>query len=67
MSPNNHNATVSSLRTRFIRISPSYRTIYRSFEIVLEWKLVHWIGIQIQYSMQIPLLQENIQSDMNYI
>jgi len=29
---------VGSLRTRLIHISPSYWTIYRSFEIILEWE-----------------------------
>ena len=46
-------------RLRLIHISPSYQTVYLSFEIILEWVLrlklfsnVHWIGIQIQCSMQ---------------
>jgi len=29
---------VSSLCTRLIHVSPSYRTIYRPFEIILEWE-----------------------------
>jgi len=36
-----------------IHISPSYWIIYRSFEIILEMETLHWIGIQIQCSMQI--------------
>jgi len=27
------------MRTRLINISPSYRTIYRAFQIILEWEL----------------------------
>ena len=46
-------APVSPLSTRLIHISPSYWTIYRSFEIILEWGTVHWLGIRSQYSMQI--------------
>jgi len=30
---------VSPLRTRLIRIGPSYWTIHRSFEIILEWEV----------------------------
>jgi len=30
---------VNPLRTKLIHISPSYWTIYRSFEIILEWEL----------------------------
>jgi len=28
---------VNPLRLRLIHISPSYQTVYRSFEIILEW------------------------------
>jgi len=30
---------VNPLRLRLIHICPSYRTVYRSFEIILEWVL----------------------------
>jgi len=30
---------VSPLRTRLVRIGPSYWTIFRSFEIIVEWEL----------------------------
>jgi len=43
---------VNPPRLRLIHISPSYQTVYRSFEIILELGTVHWIGIQIQCSMQ---------------
>ena len=46
-------APVSPLSTKLIHISPSYWTIYHSFEIILEWGTVHWLGIRSQYSMQI--------------
>ena len=39
--------------TRLIHISPSYWTIYCSFEIIPEIETVHWVEVQIQYSMQI--------------
>jgi len=39
--------------TRLIHISPSYWTIYRSFEITLEMGTVHWIELQMQCSIQI--------------
>ena len=41
-------------RLRLIHIRPSYQTVYRSFENILEWALSdwNWIGIQIQCSMQ---------------
>jgi len=43
----------SPLLTRLIHISLSFWTIYRSFEIILELGTVHWIGLQIQCSIQI--------------
>ena len=44
---------VSPLLTRLIHISPSYWTILRSFEIILEWELC--IGFQIQCSIAVVL------------
>jgi len=44
---------VSPLRARLIQISTSCWTIYCSFEIILEMVTVHWIGLQIQFSIQI--------------
>jgi len=41
---------VNPPRLRHIDIRPSYQTVYRSFEIILEWVL--FIGIQIQCSVQ---------------
>jgi len=43
---------VSPLLTKLIHISPSYWTIYCSFEIILKMGIVHWIGLQIQCSKQ---------------
>jgi len=43
-------APVIPLRTRLIHINPSYWTLFRSFEIILEMRAVHWIGFQIQCS-----------------
>jgi len=57
---------VSPLLIRIIHISPSYSTFYLSFEIILEMGTVHWVGLQIQCSMQIHCFK-NIQSDMNSV
>jgi len=40
--------SIGPLHTRLIRIRPSYWTLYRSFEIILEIGVVHYIGLQIQ-------------------
>ena len=40
-------------------ISPSWWTIYRSFEIILKMGTVHWIGLQIQCSIQIHCFKKN--------
>jgi len=42
---------ISLLLTTHVHISPSYWTIYRSFEIILETGTVHWIGLHIQCSV----------------
>jgi len=42
---------VSPMLTRFIHISPSSGTSYRSFEIILDVGTFHWIGLQIQCSV----------------
>ena len=44
--------TVNPSRLRLIHSSPSYQTVYRSFEIILEWVLSIALEIQIQCSMQ---------------
>jgi len=41
----------SPLLTPLVHISPSYWTIYRSFEIILKMGTVHWIGLHIQCSI----------------
>jgi len=41
---------VNPLRLRLIHMSPSYRTVYRSFEIILKWVLS--IGLESKCSMQ---------------
>jgi len=41
----------SPLLTTLVHISPSYPTIYRSFEIILEMGTVHWFGLYIQCSI----------------
>jgi len=49
------------LRTRLIHISPSYWTIYRSFEIIIERELS--IGLQFKYNvLKNPLLQKTVSS-----
>jgi len=50
---------VSPLLTRLIHISPSYSTTYCSFEIILETEAVHWIGLQIQCSIQIHCFKKH--------
>jgi len=57
---------VSHPLTRLLHIIPSCWTIYCSFEIILEMRTVHWIGIQIQCSIK-SISLKNIYSDMNYI
>jgi len=56
-------APISPLRARLIQISSSYWTIYRSFDIVLEWEL-DWNSNPMLYAN--PSLQKNVQCDMNY-
>ena len=56
--------TVHPLRVRLIHISPSYQTVYRSFEIILEWVLS--IGLEFKFNVLCkPIASKNIQSDMN--
>jgi len=50
---------VSPLLTRVIHINPSGWTIYRSFEIVFEMGIVHWIGLEIQCSVQIHCFKKH--------
>jgi len=51
-------------RLRLIHISPSYQTVYRSFEIILEWVLS--IGLEFKSNVVCkPIASKNIQSDMN--
>ena len=57
---------VNPPRLRLLHISPSYQTVYRSFEIILEWVLsMDWNSNPMFYAN--PLLQKNIQSDINKI
>ena len=43
--------SASPLLTMLLHISPSYWTIYRSFENILEKGIVHWTRLQIQCSI----------------
>jgi len=55
---------VNPPRLRLIHISPRYHTVYHSFQIILEWVLS--IGLEFKSNVLCkPLLQKNIQSDMN--
>jgi len=54
---------VNPLRLRPIHISPSYRTVYRSFEIINGYCSLDWNSNPMFYANS--LLQKNIQSDMN--
>ena len=55
---------VNPPRLRLIHISLSYQTVYRSFEILLEgYCLLDWNSNPMFYAN--PLLQKNIQSDIN--
>jgi len=47
------------LLTRLIHINPSCWTIYPSFEIILEMGIVHWIGLEIQCSIQIHFFKKH--------
>jgi len=48
---NNYVTPASPLLTMLIYVSPSYWTIYLSFQIVLEMGSLHWFGLQIQCSI----------------
>jgi len=50
---------VSLLLPRPIHISPSCRTVYRSFQIHLEMGTVSWIGLQIQCSIKIHCFKKH--------
>ena len=55
---------VNPPRRRVIHISPSYQTVYRSFEINLEWVLS--IGLEFKSNVLCkPIASKNIQSDIN--
>ena len=58
---------VNPPRLRLIHISPSYQTVYRSFEILLEWVLS--IGLEFKSNVLCKPIasKKNIQSDINYI
>ena len=55
---------VNPPRLRLIHISPSYQTVYRSFEIILEWVLFIVLELNPMFYAN-PLFQINIQPDMN--
>jgi len=50
---------VSPLLTTLVHIGPSYWTIYCSFESILKMGALHWIGLQIQYSVQIHCFKKH--------
>jgi len=57
-----HRAMITPIRpllTRLIHINPSYWTIYCSFESILKMGTVHWIGLQIQCSVQIVCFKKH--------
>jgi len=57
-----HRAMITSVSpplARLIHISPSCWTIYRSFDIILEMGTVHWIGVQIQCSIQVHCFKKH--------
>ena len=57
---------VSPLPTRLIHISPSYWTMFLSFEIIL--KQEQSIGLEFKFNVLYKsIASKNIQSDMNYI
>jgi len=57
---------ISPLRTRLIDFSPSYWTIFCSFEIILKWELS--IGVDFKVNVLCKsIASRNIQCDMNYI
>jgi len=56
-------APVGPLLTRLIYISPSYRTIYRSFEIIIEMGTVHRLEFK-PIGLCKSIASKNIQSDI---
>ena len=51
-------------RLRLTHISPSYQTVYRSFEIILKWVLT--IGLELKLNILCkPIASKKIQSDIN--
>ena len=62
-----HRTMITPVNTpslRLIHISPSYQTVYRSFEIILEWVLS--IGLEFKSNVLCKrIASKNIQSDMN--
>ena len=55
---------VNPPRLRLIHISPNYQTVYRSFEIIVEWVL----SIELEFKSNVlckPIASKTIQSDMN--
>jgi len=53
---------VNPLRLRLIHISSSYRTVYRWFEIILEWVLS--IGLEFKFNV---LCKHNASKTINVI
>ena len=55
---------VNPPRLRLVHISPSYQTVYRSFEIIFE--LILSVGLEFKSNVLCkPIASKNIQSDMN--
>jgi len=64
-----HRAMLTPVRplcTRLIHINPSYWTIYRSFEIILEMGTVDWLDF-ISNVLYKSIASKNIQSNLNYV
>jgi len=60
MSPN------KPLHTRFIHYSLSHWTIYRSFEIIIEWELPMGLKFKLNVLCK-SIFKKHIQTDMTYI
>jgi len=51
---------VSPPLTRLIHIRPSCWNNFRSFGIILETGTVYWIGLQMQFSIQIQCFKKHL-------
>jgi len=56
---------VNPLPTRLIHTSPTYWTIYRSFEVILEWE--PFIGLELKSNVICKYVNPLLQKALNLI